>query len=270
MGVTRFKSGVIARNHDAFTIGFAGTGFEVHGSEGSLIARDVMTQRPIGTVVLRSRAGEEALEFDREDLYVRSLRLFHAAVRGEGARPPPARTGSGRSRPRWPSSNPRGRASRSRWSRGSRRREGPHQPPRPPQSSPTVPSSPSPRPRASAVRTPSSKRSARVSTETGHPRDLTTLHPIAAGDMYSVRGIDHIARPGLLKRNPVRLLSLRPLLGRAARDPPDDRGRRRRRLQHPLRHPVRHAPRGGGETARSAHQGGARHLRGTPTARAAP
>ena len=90
MGVTRFKSGVIAQNHDAFTIGFAGTGFEVHGSEGSLIARDVMTQRPIGTVVLRSRAGEEALEFDREDLYVRSLRLFHAAVRGEGA---PSATG---------------------------------------------------------------------------------------------------------------------------------------------------------------------------------
>ena len=36
--------------------------------------------------------------------------------------------------------------------------------------------------------------------ETGHPRDLTTLHPIAAGDMYSIKGIDHIARPGLLKR----------------------------------------------------------------------
>ena len=85
MGVTRFKSGVIAQNHDAFTIGHAGTGFEVHGTEGSLIARDVMTQKPVGTVVLRSEAGEEAVEFDREDLYVRSLRLFHAAIRGEGA-----------------------------------------------------------------------------------------------------------------------------------------------------------------------------------------
>ena len=28
----------------------------------------------------------------------------------------------------------------------------------------------------------------------GHPRDLTTIHPIAAGDMYGVKGIDHIAR----------------------------------------------------------------------------
>ena len=36
--------------------------------------------------------------------------------------------------------------------------------------------------------------------ETGHPRGLTTLHPIAAGDMYGIKGIDHIARPGLLAR----------------------------------------------------------------------
>jgi acyl CoA:acetate/3-ketoacid CoA transferase len=33
----------------------------------------------------------------------------------------------------------------------------------------------------------------------GHPRDLTTLHPIAAGDMYGIRGIDHLAQPGMLK-----------------------------------------------------------------------
>jgi acyl CoA:acetate/3-ketoacid CoA transferase len=35
---------------------------------------------------------------------------------------------------------------------------------------------------------------------TGHPRNLTTLHPIAAGDMSGIKGIDHIARRGLLKR----------------------------------------------------------------------
>lgn len=34
----------------------------------------------------------------------------------------------------------------------------------------------------------------------GHPRDLTTLHPIAAGDMYGVKGVDHIAKDGLLSR----------------------------------------------------------------------
>lgn len=34
----------------------------------------------------------------------------------------------------------------------------------------------------------------------GAPRNLTTLHPIAAGDMYGIDGIDHLAQPGLLKR----------------------------------------------------------------------
>ena len=33
----------------------------------------------------------------------------------------------------------------------------------------------------------------------GHPRDLTTVHPIAAGDMWGVKGVDHLARDGLLK-----------------------------------------------------------------------
>ena len=37
----------------------------------------------------------------------------------------------------------------------------------------------------------------RFETE-GHPRNLTSLHPIAAGDFYGVKGVDHIARPGLL------------------------------------------------------------------------
>ncbi len=34
----------------------------------------------------------------------------------------------------------------------------------------------------------------------GCPDNLTVVMPIAAGDMYGVKGIDHIARPGLLQR----------------------------------------------------------------------
>ena len=34
----------------------------------------------------------------------------------------------------------------------------------------------------------------------GAPLGLTTVHPIAAGDMYGIRGIDHLAQPGLLAR----------------------------------------------------------------------
>ena len=36
--------------------------------------------------------------------------------------------------------------------------------------------------------------------ETQHPRDLTTLHPIAAGDFFGTKGIDHLVKPGLLRR----------------------------------------------------------------------
>ena len=34
----------------------------------------------------------------------------------------------------------------------------------------------------------------------GRPRNITTLHPIAAGDMWGVKGIDHLAKPGCLTR----------------------------------------------------------------------
>jgi propionate CoA-transferase len=33
-----------------------------------------------------------------------------------------------------------------------------------------------------------------------HPRDITTLHPIAAGDMFGVKGVDRLAKKGLLAR----------------------------------------------------------------------
>jgi 1,5-anhydro-D-fructose reductase (1,5-anhydro-D-mannitol-forming) len=90
MCIWRFKSGLIAQSHEGFTTRFAGTGFEVHGSEGSLIAGNVMTQKPDGSVLLRTAKGEEQLSFDREDLYVRSVRQFHAAILGKGR---PAATG---------------------------------------------------------------------------------------------------------------------------------------------------------------------------------
>jgi 1,5-anhydro-D-fructose reductase (1,5-anhydro-D-mannitol-forming) len=90
MAAIRFRSGLIAQIHDSFTVPHAGTGFEVHGSDGSLIARDVMTQQPIGTVILRNTDGEQSLEIAHENLYVHALRQFQAAIAGDGQ---PAATG---------------------------------------------------------------------------------------------------------------------------------------------------------------------------------
>ncbi|WAH61122.1 acyl CoA:acetate/3-ketoacid CoA transferase [Pseudomonas silvicola] len=34
--------------------------------------------------------------------------------------------------------------------------------------------------------------------QTAHPAGLTMLHPIAAGDMYGIKGIEHLAQPGMI------------------------------------------------------------------------
>jgi 1,5-anhydro-D-fructose reductase (1,5-anhydro-D-mannitol-forming) len=90
MGVIRFAGDSLAQFHDAFTTKYATTGFEVHGTEGSLIATDCMSQAPIGEVLLRNAAGEQKLGLAHEGLYARSVRLFQDAVAGKGS---PAATG---------------------------------------------------------------------------------------------------------------------------------------------------------------------------------
>ncbi len=84
MGVIHFRSGVIAQFHDAFTTKYAETGLEVHGTEGSLIGRNVMTQKSIGTVTLRNADGESELALDHRNLYETALSAFHTAAQGNG------------------------------------------------------------------------------------------------------------------------------------------------------------------------------------------
>jgi 1,5-anhydro-D-fructose reductase (1,5-anhydro-D-mannitol-forming) len=85
MGVIRFRSGVLAQFHDAFTIKHTLTGFEAHGTEGSLLGRDVMTQAPKGEIVLRRGDVEETIDSgEHEDLYTRSVRNFTNAMLGRG------------------------------------------------------------------------------------------------------------------------------------------------------------------------------------------
>lgn len=91
MGVMRFKNGALAQFHDAFTIKHTSTGLEVHGTEASLLAKDVMTQAPIGRLQLRVGNKYEELNLGQHnDLYVRAVQCFNEAVRGEGQ---PAATG---------------------------------------------------------------------------------------------------------------------------------------------------------------------------------
>lgn len=85
MGVMQFQSGTLAQFHDAFTVAHTNTGLQVHGTEGSLFAEDVMTQQPIGSIRLRrnDKVEDVALE-PHYDLYTRAVGLFNQAVHGNG------------------------------------------------------------------------------------------------------------------------------------------------------------------------------------------
>ncbi len=91
MAAIEFGGGVVAQVHDAFNVPFAHTGLEVHGTHGSIFARDVMTQRAIGEIRLRNAKGEAPVPVDHENLYVRSVAAFHAAIHGKGV---PAASGT--------------------------------------------------------------------------------------------------------------------------------------------------------------------------------
>jgi len=84
MSAWYMPSGALVQTHEGFTIRHAGSGFEMHGTEGSLVARNVMTQQPIGTVTLRTADGEEELHYSDHNLYERALGLFARAVAGDG------------------------------------------------------------------------------------------------------------------------------------------------------------------------------------------
>ena len=93
MGVMRTGQGRLVQFHDSFTSRHSFTGFEVHGTEGSIYGRNVMTQQPVGSVVLRREGQEEEIVVTHENLYERSVRRFNAAIAGEGEPAASARDG---------------------------------------------------------------------------------------------------------------------------------------------------------------------------------
>jgi 1,5-anhydro-D-fructose reductase (1,5-anhydro-D-mannitol-forming) len=90
MSVWTMPSGAMVLSHESFTHPFAGSGLEVHGTLGSIFARGVMTQAPVGDIELVTAAGRAAVAFPQHDLYAQGLRDFLSAVEGRGQ---PAATG---------------------------------------------------------------------------------------------------------------------------------------------------------------------------------
>jgi 1,5-anhydro-D-fructose reductase (1,5-anhydro-D-mannitol-forming) len=90
MSIWTMPSGAMVQSHESFTHPFAGTGLEVHGTHGSIFAKGVMTQAPVGEIKLVTAAGHETVPFPAHDLYAQGVAEFLGAVAGHGH---PAATG---------------------------------------------------------------------------------------------------------------------------------------------------------------------------------
>jgi len=77
--------GVLFSTHDAFTVPHAVTGFEVHGTAGSLIGANCMTPAPVGGLsLLRDGVRSDVQLPEVDSLYSPNVEAFVSAVRGEG------------------------------------------------------------------------------------------------------------------------------------------------------------------------------------------
>jgi 1,5-anhydro-D-fructose reductase (1,5-anhydro-D-mannitol-forming) len=83
MSVWAMPSGAMVFSHESFTHPFAASGLEVHGTQGSILARGVMSQEPVGEIDLVTANGTSRVEFDRTGLYETVVRNFCAAVAGK-------------------------------------------------------------------------------------------------------------------------------------------------------------------------------------------
>jgi 1,5-anhydro-D-fructose reductase (1,5-anhydro-D-mannitol-forming) len=85
MGVMRFRQGVLAQFHDAFTMGHDLTGLQIHGTEGSLYAEENMLQKPNGRIYLRKNGKREEIPVGTiENHYEYLIHGFIDAVHGRG------------------------------------------------------------------------------------------------------------------------------------------------------------------------------------------
>lgn len=84
MSVWSMPSGAMVMSHESFTHPFAGSGLEVHGDAGSIFARGVMTQEPVGEIELVTENGREAISYSDHSLYEQGVADFIGAIAKTG------------------------------------------------------------------------------------------------------------------------------------------------------------------------------------------
>ncbi len=90
MSVWAMPSGAMVFSHESFTHPYAASGVEVHGTQGSILARGVLSQEPAGEIDLITAQGTARVDYDQSALYENVVRNFCAAVAGTAL---PAATG---------------------------------------------------------------------------------------------------------------------------------------------------------------------------------
>lgn len=76
MSVWTMPSGAMVFSHESFTHPYAGSGIEVHGTQGSLCATGVFAQDPGGRVTVITKDGQDDISFGLHSLYVEVIRDF--------------------------------------------------------------------------------------------------------------------------------------------------------------------------------------------------
>jgi 1,5-anhydro-D-fructose reductase (1,5-anhydro-D-mannitol-forming) len=80
----QFSDDVLVRCHESFIVGTEPRGVEVHGSEGSILGAEMMSQMPGGAVTLRTAAGQEKIPLEDKMTYHRGVADFVGAIQGAG------------------------------------------------------------------------------------------------------------------------------------------------------------------------------------------
>lgn len=80
----RFAKGTLAQLHDSFEVPFFVTELHVHGTAGTLVARDCLTGTPRGTLTIHDAAGDSDIPLAHDDLYRPGIEAFHLAIAGNG------------------------------------------------------------------------------------------------------------------------------------------------------------------------------------------
>ncbi|MBP0483562.1 Gfo/Idh/MocA family protein [Sagittula salina] len=80
MSVWTMPSGAMVFSHESFTHPHAESGLEVHGTDGSILARGIMAQEPVGEVTLVNAERRTPVEYDKGGLYAAVIRDFEGAV----------------------------------------------------------------------------------------------------------------------------------------------------------------------------------------------